>query len=469
MTQDGSEQPFPGYLPIGLRLDGEKVLVIGGGGIAANKVRLLLSCRAVITVIAETLYPEMHSLHKEGAFTYIPQTLTEDSLVALASSDYRLAFIATNNTALNHKVSAALRAAHVLVCIVDNPEHSNFITPAIVDRGVVKVGIITSGAAPVLSRRIREKLEGELPSGTKTLAEFMGKQRHFMRQHCPDLTKRRKIWEAFIDSPGAEAARQGKEKEARAYLEHLLANTAFTGEVWLVGAGPGNADLLTLKALHLMQNADSVLYDQLLSPTILDRVRRDAERVFVGKKRNHHTMSQNEIQAEMIRRARRGERVLRLKGGDPLIFGRGGEEADALLQAGIPFQIVPGITAANGCAAYAGFALTHRDYAQSCLFLTGHAKADGSLDLPWKTLLHPLQTVVIYMGLSELPELCQQLKAHGMPADWPAAIVERGTLAEQKVVLGTLQTLPARAMKDNIQSPALIILGQTVKHRVIQP
>jgi uroporphyrin-III C-methyltransferase/precorrin-2 dehydrogenase/sirohydrochlorin ferrochelatase len=280
-----------------------------------------------------------------------------------------------------------------------------------------------------------------------------------------EVPQRRAVWERFLDGPGAEAALRGDEAAATAELERLLAGAPAGGEVYLVGAGPGDPDLLTFRALRLMQQADVVLYDRLLPAAILDLVRRDAERLFVGKRRNQHTVPQEEINAELVRLARAGKRVLRLKGGDPFVFGRGGEEIESLAAAGIPFQVVPGITAASGCAAYAGIPLTHRDYAQSCVFVTGHARQDGELHLNWNQLAQRGQTVVIYMGLHTLPQLCERFIAHGLPADWPAALVEEGTSPRQKVISGTLSDLPQRVAAAGVQGASLVIVGEVVRLR----
>ncbi|MFT8712377.1 siroheme synthase CysG [Komagataeibacter rhaeticus] len=462
---DSSE---PAWFPIALRLDNVRVLVVGGGMIAANKVRLLLAHHARVDVIAARLDEEMRAWQEDGTITHIATSADEATLRATLPG-CRLVYAATDDRAVNRVVAGLARAANIPVCAVDDPQPSTFITPAQVHRGLVRIAISTGGAAPVLARRLREQVESTIPEGTGTLAIFMQQQREHVGTACPDISRRRQVWETFLDGPGAQAARTGDTARARAVLDDILASTTPRGEVWLVGAGPGDPDLLTLRALHMMQNADCVLYDQLLSPGLLDRVRRDAELVFVGKRRNRHTMPQEEINAELVRRAQAGQRVLRLKGGDPFVFGRGGEEIEALLEAAIPFQVVPGITAANGCAAYAGIPLTHRDCAQACLFVTGHARADGTLHLPWDSMARAGQTVVIYMGVSALPALCARLMEHGLSPDWPAAIVERGTRPDQRVITGTLGTLAAQASAADVGSPALIFVGEVVRHRVVSP
>jgi uroporphyrin-III C-methyltransferase/precorrin-2 dehydrogenase/sirohydrochlorin ferrochelatase len=335
--------------------------------------------------------------------------------------------------------------------------------PSIVERSPITVAISTAGAAPVLSRRLRERIEALLPGAYGEVAAFMAQNRQRVKS-LPVLA-RRKVWEDFLDGPGPERLLAGDVAAAALELESLIRGEPARGEVYLVGAGPGDPDLLTFRALRLMQQCDVVLYDALISPQILELVRRDAERIYVGKRRARHTLPQEDINQELVRRALAGQRVLRLKGGDPFVFGRGGEEIAELAAHGIPFQVVPGITAANGCAAYAGIPLTHRDYAQSCVFVTGHRRKDGQLDLHWDSLARRDQTVVIYMGRLALPELCARLREHGLPEDWPAALVEQGTTTEQKVLVGTLGTLPSLAGEREGEGAALVIVGEVVRLR----
>ncbi|EHH69465.1 siroheme synthase CysG [Gluconobacter morbifer] len=457
-----------GWFPVSLRLKGARVLLVGGGEIAANKGRLLLDHGARIEILADRLGPVVRGWVESGQALHVGDHANAENLQALLPGS-RLVYAATDDRAVNRQVAAMADRFNIPVCAVDDPEPSSFITPAQIRRGVVRVAISTGGAAPVLARRLRERIEAQLPLGTAALADYMQTRRVRVSGRYPDVRIRKRIWEDFLDGPGAEAASAGEDNRADTILEALLANPVRTGEVWLVGAGPGDPDLLTLKALHLMQNADSVLYDNLLSPDLLELVRRDAEMVFVGKQRDRHALPQEEINQEMIRRASAGERVLRLKGGDPFIFGRGGEEIEALVGASVPFRLVPGISAANGCAAYSGIPLTHRDCAQACLFVTGHARADGRLDLPWKDMADRRQTVVIYMGISTLEQLVTGLKEQGLPSDWPVAIVERGTQPAQRVLTGTLDDIAARTRDEGVKSPALVIIGQVVRHRVISP
>ncbi|HUP91463.1 MAG TPA: siroheme synthase CysG [Solimonas sp.] len=453
-----TESPWPFY-PVFLRLRGARVLIVGGGEVAARKVRLLLRAQAQVELVAPQLAAELQAAAAAGAVRHLGATFDPAQVRGC-----RLVVAATDDAALNRRVAAAADAANVPVNVVDDPEPSSFITPSIVDRSPLLVAISTGGAAPVLARRLRERIEGLLPATYGRVAGFMQRLRAGVQARLPH-PQRRALWERFLDSSAAERVLAGDEQGAEALLERLLRQDAQKGEVYLVGAGPGDPDLLTFRALRLMQQCDVVLYDRLASPRVLELVRRDAQRIFVGKERSQHSVPQEEINAELVRLAQQGKRVLRLKGGDPFIFGRGGEEIETLAGHGIPFQVVPGITAASGCAAYAGIPLTHRDYAQACIFVTGHARADGSLDLHWDQLARPGQTVVIYMGLHTLLELCRQLTAHGLPGDWPAALVEEGTSAAQRVVAGTLADLPQRVADAGVKGASLVIVGEVVKLR----
>jgi len=446
------------HFPIFLRLQDQRVLIVGGGEVAARKLRLLRAAGAQVEIVARGLNEEIAGLQASGAVRHVGELFDPAQLQGC-----RLAVAATDDAALNHAVSRAAQALGIPVNVVDDPAASTYITPSIVQRDPVTIAISTDGAAPVLARRLRERIEALLPAAYGRLGAFMGRQREQVK--ALPVEARRKLWEDFLDGPGPERLFIGDEAAAAIELDSLLRGRPPRGEVYLVGAGPGDPDLLTFRALRLMQQADVVLYDRLVSPAILELVRRDAERLFVGKRRNQHTVPQDEINAELVRLAQSGKRVLRLKGGDPFIFGRGGEEIEQLAAAGIAFQVVPGVTAASGCSAYAGIPLTHRDYAQACIFVTGHARADGTLKLHWDQLARAGQTVVIYMGLATLPELCRQFIAHGLPVDWPAAVVEHGTSAQQRVIAATLGDLPVRVAAAGFSGPTLVIVGEVVKLR----
>lgn len=447
------------YFPVFLRLRGQRVLVVGGGEVAARKIRLLTRAGAAVVVLAPELCAELQQRLERSEIRRIVAAFAPPLL-----DGYRLVIAATDDTALNQRVSEAAAERQIPVNVVDDPLHSSFITPAIVDRSPLLIAISSFGAAPVLARRVRERIETLLPAAYGRIAAFMERWRERVKQQLPQ-SQRRALWEAFLEGGASERLLAGDEAAAEVGLERLLEGEPPRGEVYLVGAGPGDPDLLTLRALRLMQQCDVVLYDRLISPAILDLVRRDAERIFVGKKARQHTLPQDDINQELVRLARAGKRVLRLKGGDPFVFGRGGEEIDTLAQAGIAFQVVPGITAANGCAAYAGIPLTHRDHAQTCVFVTGHPRKDGTLDLHWDQLARRGQTVVIYMGRGALAPLCAKLIEHGLPADWPAALIEDGTSPAQHVLVGTLGDLPGKAASAEPQGAGLVIVGEVVKLR----
>ncbi|ESW39320.1 siroheme synthase CysG, partial [Pseudomonas taiwanensis] len=378
----------------------------------------------------------------------------------------RLVIAATDDPGLNAQVSADAQALSLPVNVVDAPALCTVIFPAIVDRSPLVVAVSSGGDAPVLARLIRAKLEAWIPSAYGELAGLAARFRDKVKALYPDVNQRRGFWETVFQGPIAERQLAGQGAEAERLLQAMVdgAPVQQGGEVYLVGAGPGDPDLLTFRALRLMQQADVVLYDRLVAPAIIEMCRRDAERIYVGKRRADHAVPQDQINRLLVDLARQGKRVLRLKGGDPFIFGRGGEEIEELAEHGIPFQVVPGITAASGCSAYGGIPLTHRDYAQSVRFVTGHLK-DGSSNLPWHDLVAPAQTLVFYMGLVGLPTICAELIRHGRAASTPAALVQQGTTRNQRVFTGTLADLPDLVAQHEVHAPTLVIVGEVVQLR----
>lgn len=448
------------FLPVFLRLQDQPALVVGGGQVALRKVHTLLRAGACVRLVA----PEIHSELKELLATP-PHLVHERAFTAGDLDGVKLVVAATDDAPLNREVSRLAQERHLPVNVVDQPELCSFIFPSIIDRSPLVVAVSSGGRSPVLARLLRARLETFIPASYGALAELLGRFRERARERFSSLPGRMRFWERVISGPVAEMMMSGQVEKAEGLLEDMLAQgEAETpqGEVYLVGAGPGDPDLLTFRALRLMQQADVVLYDRLVSEPILDLCRRDAERIHVGKQRSKHTMPQQDISRLLVELAQQGKRVLRLKGGDPFIFGRGGEEIEELAAARIPFQIVPGITAASGCAAYAGIPLTHRDYAQSVRFVTGHLK-DGTCDLEWDQLAHEGQTLVFYMGLVGLPHICAGLVSHGLAPDTPIALVEQGTTPRQRVHTGTLATMPGLVAEVDIKPPTLIIVGQVVK------
>jgi uroporphyrin-III C-methyltransferase/precorrin-2 dehydrogenase/sirohydrochlorin ferrochelatase len=448
------------YLPIFLDLRGRKGLVVGGGDSAARKASLMLNAGAWVTAVAPAeLSGAFRELAGSDRLIHIREGFQAGHLEGMD-----VVFAASGDSTLDQAVHDAARARHIPVNVVDRPARCSFIMPSIIDRSPVMVAVSSGGEAPVLSRLLRARLETLIPAAYGRLAALAGRFKSRVRSRFTTTEARRKFWERALLSPIAEMVFSGREQEAEHALAKMLedsATTVDTGEVYLVGAGPGNPDLLTFRALRLMQQADVVVYDRLVSPPILDMCRRDADRLYVGKERDHHAVPQDEINMVLVRLAKEGKRVLRLKGGDPFIFGRGGEEIETLREHGVPFQVVPAVTAAAGVASYAGIPLTHRDHAQALILVTGHLK-DGTMDLDWDMLCRPRQTIVIYMGLKGLVTLCDQMKQHGLPGSTPAAIVQQGTTLNQKVVIGTLDSLPAQAAQAQLKPPTLIIVGSVV-------
>jgi len=400
-------------------------------------------------------------LRRAGAQVTMTTEFREEEL-----DRYALAIAATSDQEVNRAMAAAARARRVPVNVVDQPALCTFILPSIIERAPLVVAVSSGGASPVLARLLRARLESMIPAAYGRLATLAGEFRDRVKARFQG-PERRRFWERVLQGPVAELVLAGRDAEAREALAGALDDTrlAFSGgEVSLVGAGPGDPDLLTFRALRLMQQADVVVYDRLVSKPILDLVRLEAERIYAGKERAVHTLAQEDINALLVRLAKEGKRVVRLKGGDPFIFGRGGEEIDTLAAEGIPFQVVPGITAAAGCASYAGIPLTHRDYAQSVVFVTGHLQ-DGSLDLNWRALAQPRQTIVFYMGLLAVDQLCARLVEHGLPTGMPAALVQAGTTPQQRVLTGTLETLPGIVRSSEVKAPTLIVIGEVVRLR----
>jgi len=447
------------FLPLFHKLQGRVVLVVGGGEVALRKARLLSDAGGQLRVVAPEVRGELAALAGEGRV----------HLRGYESADLQgvaLVIAATDDEPLNARISAEAQALGVPVNVVDAPALCSVIFPAIVDRSPLIVAVTSGGDAPVLARLIRAKIETWIPSTYGQLASLAKKFRERVKQLFPDVQQRRVFWEDVFQGQIAESVFAGKLGEGERLLEAKIAGAAprALGEVYLVGAGPGDPDLLTFRALRLMQQADVVLYDRLVAPPIIELCRRDAERIYVGKRRAEHAVPQEEINQLLVDLAKQGKRVLRLKGGDPFIFGRGGEEIEQLAAEGIPFQVVPGITAASGCAAYAGIPLTHRGHAQSVRFVTGHLK-DGSTNLPWTDLVAPGQTLVFYMGLVGLPQICQALIDHGRAADTPAALVQQGTTQNQRVFTGTLASLPQLVAEHEVHAPTLVIVGEVVTLR----
>lgn len=449
-------------LPIFMNISQRLCVVIGAGEVAARKVTMLLRAQASVTVYAPEICPTLADLVEAGRIRYQQARFADEQL-----SGACLVIAATNDLQVNTAVSLAAKANNIPVNVVDAPALCTFTMASIVERSPIVIAISSEGNAPVLARYLRSKIETMLPAGYGRIAAIAGEFRDKVKSKYATSQARRIFWEGVLQGPIVERILAGQEAAARIGLDQLLADDTASqqhGEVYLVGGGPGDPDLLTFRALRLMQQCDVCVYDKLVSPEVLDLVRRDAELIYVGKSRDQHTLPQEEINQLLARLALAGKRVLRLKGGDPFIFGRGGEEIETLMQQGVPFQVVPGITAANGVSSYAGIPLTHRDYAQACLFITGHLK-NGVLDLDWAAMARPQQTVVIYMGLVGLEQICQQLMAHGVAPDMPAAVIQQGTTQHQRVVSANLSDLASQVAAAKMKAPCLTIIGQVVQLR----
>lgn len=452
------------FLPLFLNVRDRPTVVVGGGAVAARKAELLLRSGARVVVVAPRLGPAFGALRETRGFEHRAERFTAQALDGAV-----VVIAATEQASVNAAVAREARARGIPVNVVDDLEQSTFIVPAIVDRAPVIVAVGTSGNAPVLARYVRERIEALLPPQLGGLAVLAGRWRRRVARTLRTMLERRRFWERVLAGPVATYVLAGREPEAELELRRELkraasARTTGAGEVYIVGAGPGDPDLLTLKAARLLQQADVVLYDRLVSQAVLDRARRDAERIYVGKEAGAHHFTQEATQKLLIELALQGKRVCRLKGGDPFVFGRGGEELQALTEHRIPVTVVPGITAALGAAAYSGIPLTHREHAQSVTFVTGHTR-DGGQSPDWRELARPGQTVVFYMGLTQLGSIIAQLTAAGASPALPAAVIERATLPDQRIIAGTLATLAALVESARVRSPALLIVGEVVALR----
>jgi uroporphyrin-III C-methyltransferase/precorrin-2 dehydrogenase/sirohydrochlorin ferrochelatase len=435
-------------------LRGRRVLVFGGGEVAARKVRLLLQAGAQVRVVARALGEEL--ARQPSTVEWIAREFDPAQL-----QDVELVIAATDDVALNARVAETGRAAGLFVNVVDDPERSGFIVPAIVDRSPLVIAISSGGVAPMLARAVRERIETLLDGSIGRLAEFLERWRERIKSAFPDVSGRRRFYERLLRGSIAQSVRRGRTEEAERALRSLIAAGPGTGggSVVLVGAGPGDPGLLTLHALRALQDADVILHDRLVSDEILDLARRDALRVPVGKAAGAHSVAQSRIHEIMLEHARAGRRVVRLKGGDPFVFGRGGEELEFLARHGVPFEVVPGITAAVACGAYAGIPLTHREHAQSLRLVTAHC-GESTDTLDWAALAEERQTVAFYMGVAAMGRIAERLMVHGRAGSTPVAIVENGSRPEQRVVLARLDELGDVAARGGVGSPALLIVGE---------
>jgi uroporphyrin-III C-methyltransferase/precorrin-2 dehydrogenase/sirohydrochlorin ferrochelatase len=448
-------------LPLFVDIKDKPCLLVGGGKIAARKLKMLCKAQASITVVAPDICDEISEL---SALYRMDISLREFKDTDI--DEQRLVIAATNNSDLNNRVSELAKLNNIFVNVASDFSEGDVVLPSVIHRDPIQIAITTGGASPVLARILRANLERCTPAAYGALANLVEDYRSEVNDMIPEENQRRRFWEEVLQGPIAEMVFAGQLTVAKDTLVKKIQQKDFStqkiGEVYLVGAGPGDPDLLTFRALRLMQQADAVVYDRLVSDQIMELVRKDAEKIYAGKRRADHAIQQESINQLLVRLAKQGKRVLRLKGGDPFIFGRGGEEIETLMEEGIHFQVVPGITAASGCAAYSGIPLTHRDHAQACIFVTGHLR-DGTVNLNWKMLAHTNQTIVFYMGLHGLKIICEELIKHGMHADTPAALVTKGTTPDQRVLIGNLDSLPSLVGKNEVHGPTLIIVGSVVE------
>ncbi len=439
--------------------DDAHVTVFGGGEEARRKVRLLAKTTLKITVVIDTEIEPGFAEEFAGRITIAPRDMAGQAL-----DRSKFAIIACRTDANTEQSIIWAREYGIPINVVDQPENCDFTVPSILERGEIVAAVGSGGAAPVLAKRVRTSLEALMPQNMGPLSEVARDFRPRVYEVLDDGKKRRQFWEAALNGAPADLALEGKFEDAKHALETLLQETAAPanqiGPVHIVGAGPGDPELLTLKAFRLIQNADVVFHDRLVSDEIMDLVRRDATRVSVGKAKSNHSVPQDKIHDLMIAAAKSGQRVVRLKGGDPFVFGRGGEEVEALRDAGLEASVVPGISSALGCAASAGLPLTHRDHAQTLTFVTGHAKTGEAPDLDWASLAKPAQTVVVFMGVGTAPTISEKLIHAGRANSTPVAVIENGTRPNEIRIFGTLAELPQLITRAGIKGPALLIIGE---------
>ena len=453
------------YFPFFMELSKKSVLLIGGGEVAERKLDLLLKANAKLTIVSPEFTDYITELiNNNNNITIITDNYKEEYM----NNSYSFVIAATNNESLNEEIASHANHKGILVNVVDKPNICDFIFPSILERGPITVAVSTGGSSPVLARLLRTKLETLIPGAYGRLAKIVSENRIPVRKKLINSKSNRIFWEQMLNGKFVELVLSGQDDEAVKYLNQEIKifdeQKKGEGEVYLVGAGPGDPDLLTFRALRLMQQADIALYDRLVHPSIIDLIRRDAQKIYVGKQRDNHTVRQEEINDLLVRYAKEGKRVLRLKGGDPFIFGRGGEEIDTLVDNNVSFQVVPGITSASGCSAYSGIPLTHRDHAQSCIFVTGHLKK-GKLDLNWKKLIQPNQTIVFYMGLVSIDIICTQLIANGLDPKTPCALIQQGTTPSQKVYTSIVKDMSELVNEKKPLAPTIFIIGYVVSLR----
>jgi len=448
------------YFPLFHNTQNLKALIVGGGKIALRRTNSLLDAGVACDILATAVTEPLRTLVESAGGTVTINAYTNDEVML----GYGLILAVTDDRAINQAIAQHAKAMGLLVNVADAPDDGNVIFGATIDRAPLTIAINNGGASPVLSSILRQQLEQFVPKAYGQLSTLVGRYREQVKQSLPSTTDRSSFWHQVLQGAVAEAVFSGKQDEAEALLKKALisANTlGEQGEVYLIGAGPGDPDLLTLRAFRLLQKADVVLYDALVSDGVMALIPPSVERVYVGKRRANHSVPQTGINQLLVEYAQQGKRVARLKGGDPFIFGRGGEEIETLAEQQVPFQVVPGITAASGCSAYSGIPLTHRDYAQSVRFVTGQLR-DGSVNLAWPELVVEGQTLVFYMGLKGLPYICEQLIAHGMDATMPVALIEKGTTQDQRVLVSDLTGLTDMIEAEHVMSPSLFVVGRVV-------